>query len=42
LHLMLFEPQVELRLGGSVRVSLYFADGSSQDFELPLAEMPRR
>lgn len=42
LHLMLFEPQVELRLGDSVRVSLYFADGSSQDFELPLAEMPRR
>ena len=42
LHLMLFEPQVALTVGETVSVTLYFADNTTKELELPLTAMPRR
>ncbi len=42
LHLMLFEPQVALTVGDTVSVTLYFADNTTKELELPLTAMPRR
>lgn len=42
LHLMLFEPQVALTVGDTVSVTLYFADNTTKELQLPLTAMPRR
>jgi periplasmic copper chaperone A len=42
LHLMLFEPTNELKVGQSVELLLHFADGQQLSVALPVVAMPKR
>ncbi len=42
LHLMLFEPQHELKVGESVSLTLHFADKTTLTTQIPLVSVPKR
>lgn len=42
LHLMLFQPQIELKAGQMIELQLQFADGTELSASLPVVAMPKR
>lgn len=42
LHLMLFQPQTELKAGQMIALQLQFADGTELSVSLPIVAMPKR